>query len=191
MTADIGLRVNTILQQLAAGDQTAVGRCLDEYGGLVWELARRYLGTDRSEIEDGVQEVFVSVWLSASRFDPALGSEPSFVATIAHRRLTDYRRRRAARRPKPDAVPGTILEAPPRPTSEDLSRLGEDFAALPEDERTALWMAVNRGMSHSEIAGATSSPIGTVKTRLRRAVMRLQEAWGVGRPAAAEARARP
>jgi RNA polymerase sigma-70 factor (ECF subfamily) len=65
------------------------------------------------------------------------------------------------------------------PTAEDLERLGDDFAKLPEEERTALWMAISKGLSHREIAAATLVPVGTVKSRLRRAVLRLQEAWGL------------
>lgn len=178
----------TLLQQIAAGDQSAVARVLDEYGGLVWNLAARYLGGERSEVEDAVQEVFMSLWMSASRFDPAKGSEPAFVATIAHRRLTDYRRKVGARRGLRLAVEARAQEdvrAGGRPGErggpmpDELSKLGSEFASLPPDEQAALWLAVTRGMSHREIAAAMSAPIGTVKSRLRRAVMRLQEAWGL------------
>jgi len=179
--------VPTLLQQIAAGDQAAVARCLDEYGGLVWGLASKYLsGSDRSEIEDAVQEVFVSIWLSAARYDPAKGGEPAFVATITHRRLNDHRRKSMTRRrdraafieaKEPSRLTQTTL-----PTRQDLEGLGEEFARLPEDERTALWMAVTRGLSHREIANGTNAPIGTVKSRLRRAVLRMQRALGVETP---------
>lgn len=175
--------LSSILQQIAAGDQSAVARCLDEYGGLVWSLASRYLRGERSEIEDAVQEVFVSVWTSATRYDPAKGSEAAFVATIARRRLIDHRRRLASHRTQHDPTEAAAA-ADARPGQDEVARLGKDFGDLPEDERTALWLAVSRGLSHREIATATRSPIGTVKTRLRRAVMRLQELWGVGKSAA-------
>lgn len=173
----------TLLQQIAAGDQSAVARCLDEYGGLVWGLASKYLsGSDRSEIEDAVQEVFVSIWLSAARYDPAKGGEPAFVATIAHRRLNDQRRRAITRRRDRAAFieskgGGGMVAA--GPTKSEVEGLGEEFAKLPEEERTALWLAVTRGLSHREIASGTDAPIGTVKSRLRRAVQRLQRAMGV------------
>lgn len=162
-----------------------MARCLDEYGGLVWDIACRYLGNDRAEVEDAVQDVFLSVWMSAKRFDPSKGSEPAFVATIAHRRLTDTRRRIVTRKTGMDgARRATVAGSGARmlvnmPTAEDLERLGEDFARLPEEERTALWMAISKGLSHREIAAATLVPVGTVKSRLRRAVLRLQEAWGL------------
>lgn len=178
------LLVPTLLQQISAGDQSAVARCLDEYGGLVWSLASRYLGgCDRSEIEDAVQEVFVSIWVSASRYDPARGTEPAFVATIAHRRLNEHRRRAIVRLRRKaelaDSAAGATMAKDARPSMQDLAQLGSAFEGLPEEERTALWMAVTKGLSHSEIAAGTDAPIGTVKSRLRRAVVRLQRALGV------------
>lgn len=73
----------TILQRISAGDQDAVAACLDEYGGLVWRLALRYLNS-KADAEDATQEIFISIWASAHRFDPAKGSEAAFVATVAH-----------------------------------------------------------------------------------------------------------
>jgi RNA polymerase sigma factor (sigma-70 family) len=90
--------VRTILQRISDGDGTAIDACLREYGDLVWRLASRYLDRAPGEIEDAVQEVFVELWLHAGRFDPALGGEATFVATLAHRRLTDYQRRVTVRR---------------------------------------------------------------------------------------------
>ncbi|MFN0132446.1 MAG: RNA polymerase sigma factor [Phycisphaerales bacterium] len=165
----------TILQQLSAGDRVAVARCLDEYGGLVWSIASRYLGGDRAEIEDAVQDVFISLWLAAGRFDPSRGSEAAFVATIARRRIVDARRRMVARSPHRflDRARQANAEAP---SIVEMRELGDDFANLPPEERLALWFAVSRGMSHREIALATEVPVGTVKSRLRRAVIRLQRA---------------
>lgn len=172
--------VPSILEQIARGDQHAVQRCIDEYGGLVWRLATRYLGDSRSETDDAVQEIFIALWLSAGRFDPARGSEAAFVATVAHRRLTDAQRRRLSRR----EIPADAALQPPARLAERPSDLGRDpamraateaFDRLPQDERHALWMVVWGGLSHSQIAAATGSPLGTVKTRLRRALRRMYE----------------
>lgn len=165
----------TLLQQIASGDASAVARCLDAYGGMVWTIAVRYLGSSRSEVEDAVQEAFLSIWLSAASYDPAKGSEPAFVVTIARRRVIDYRRRL-------EHVPSIAADLPSiekaqdeRMSPDERVKLGHVFASLPDDERTALWLAICRGLSHSQIAHATQSPIGSVKTRLRRAVLRLQQ----------------
>jgi RNA polymerase sigma-70 factor, ECF subfamily len=165
----------TLLQQIAAGDTSAVGRCLDAYGGMIWTIAMRYLGTSRSEVEDAVQEAFLSIWLSAANYDPARGSEPAFVVTIARRRIIDYRRRLEHVPALAGDLPSMEQAQDTRMSADERVRLGHVFAALPDDERTALWLSICRGLSHSQIAAATQSPIGTVKTRLRRAVMRLQQ----------------
>lgn len=166
----------SILQRVASGDERAVSDCIDEYGGVIWSLANRYLAGKSSEAEDAVQEIFVELWTSAHRFDPAKGSEPAFVTTIARRRLTDRRRRLAAR----PSVNMELSEFMARPASasegggEEAVLLAEEFDRLPEEERRLLWFSVGRGLTHREIGIATGQPIGTVKTRLRRAVMRLQ-----------------
>ena len=78
----------SVLPSVAAGDRSAMESCLQRYEGLVWSLARRMLG-ESSEAEDAVQEIFIELWRSAGRFDPDEGSEATFVATIARRRLVD------------------------------------------------------------------------------------------------------
>lgn len=171
--------MKTILQRIAEGDPSAVAACVDEYGGLAWRLAQRYLGRAPAEIEDAVQEAFVEIWLSAKRFDPARGSEPAFVATIIHRRLIDHQRRVTSRSATQREASTETMAAPKSiaallPAS-DSKQVATAFDKLPDDERVALWMSVCGGLSHSQIATATQSPIGTVKTRLRRGMARLGE----------------
>lgn len=178
--------VKTILQRVVEGDPTAVEACVDEYGGLAYRLAWRYLGRTPGDIEDAVQEVFVEIWLNAKRFDPERGSEPSFIATIIHRRLIDFQRRVSKQRSvQSNSDPGGAFPqgATHPPESSEFFELSKAFESLPEDERSALWMAVRSGMSHSQIAAATQTPIGTVKTRLRRAMSRLSLALGASRGA--------
>lgn len=170
--------MSTILQRIAAGDESAVDECVREYGGLVWRLARRHLDRADAEVEDAVQDVFIELWLASGRFDPGRGTEPAFVATLAHRRLIDRRRQVSARMRAHDRA--AALEAPARltpaePVAEDRARIYEAFDGLPASEREALWMSVFCGLSHREIGHATQSPIGTVKSRLRRAMMRLTQ----------------
>lgn len=170
--------MSSILQRISEGDRSAVAECLDEYGGLVWSLARRYLGA-HADAEDATQDIFLSIWSSAGRFDPARGSEPAFVATIAHRRLIDIKRSARVRQT-------VSLERAAEPTSGDsqeLFRSDSEMASkalqhLPSDERETMQMAVRYGLSHAQIARATDQPIGTIKTRLRRAMKRLRETTG-------------
>lgn len=173
----------TILQRISAGDQSAVGACLDEYGGLVWRLALRYLGS-RSDAEDATQEIFISLWSSAHRFDPDKGSEPAFVATVAHRRLIDMKRAAYVRRTVSiEKTPELSREGPSdvhvSPWGVEAEMAAKALHRLPAEERDALWMAVRGGLTHTEIAAATDLPVGTVKSRLRRGVQRLREMAGV------------
>lgn len=177
-----GQTLTTILQRISAGDQSAVAACLDEYGGLVWRLSMRYLRS-RTEAEDATQEIFVSIWSSAHRFDPAKGSEPAFVATIAHRRLIDMKRSAWVRRsvsiertPELSRAAPTQLDAGSRGSEAEMA--AKAFCKLPPDERDALWLAIRGGLTHTQIAAATDLPIGTVKSRLRRGVQRLKDMAG-------------
>ncbi|MBK7404889.1 MAG: RNA polymerase sigma factor [Phycisphaerales bacterium] len=170
--------MTTILERIAAGERSAVDDCVREYGDLVWRLARRHLDHAPGEVEDAVQDVFVEIWMSAGRYDRERGGEAAFVATLAHRRLIDRRREHTARTRrnaraasmKPPAA-GALTGA--LEGREVAARLVGAFDGLPAGEREALWMSVYGGLSHREIGLATESPVGTVKSRLRRAMVRL------------------
>ena len=95
--------MTSILARIAAGDPGAVEECMDRYGGLVWTLARRWSASD-ADAEDAVQEVFLTLWKNASRFDETKSSEKTFITMITRRRLID-RIRHSKRRPQLQAFP--------------------------------------------------------------------------------------
>lgn len=144
------------------------------YGPLVWSMARRRFGR-AADAEDAVQEVFVAIWRAAQRFDPARGSEAAFVATVAKRRLVDHRRRVASRRADRahEALGACGVAEPPVPW-DGCERVTRFVDALPDDERCAVRLWAWAGLSHAQVAAATGAPLGTVKTRLRRAMLRLR-----------------
>lgn len=186
----------SLLQRIAAGDESAVRSCLDEYGGLVWSLARRYLTPLGDDVEDAVQEVFVELWRHAGRFDPAKGSEPAFVATITHRRLTDRQRRARLRRSEslPDervlaGVPASFSSGTPSDSKDSAHAASVALDRLPPEERHVLWLTLYQGLTHERIAGLTSQPVGTVKTRIRRGLARLREFLAASTSAKAPAEA--
>ena len=100
-----------LLPRVAAGDAAAVDLVLERYGSLVWSLATRGL-RDRPSAEDAVQEIFLDVWRSAGRFDPARGAEAVFVATIARRRIADAQRKRSRGPVIVDEAAASSLEFP-------------------------------------------------------------------------------
>lgn len=162
---------------------------MNRYGGLVYSLARR-IGFETSEVEDAVQEVFVALWEHAHRFDPRLGSEETFVSTVARRRLIDRRRRRA-RRTKGQVDTDVALRAAPEPPptvdrSEQAERVLELLATLRPEQQQCLNLSICQGKSHEEIARITGIPLGTVKTHVRRGLIALRDALKSGSPGSDE-----
>ena len=166
-----------LLQRVAAGDSTSIRLVLDRYGGLVWALARRST-LNRADAEDAVQEIFLDVWRSASRFDPAIASEATFIAMIARRRLIDRRRRdgrtvleqQGAERAVSPVAPALAAD-----TSEDALLAVRALETLRPEQQNVLRMSVIFGMPHERIAESTGLPLGTVKTHVRRGLIRIRE----------------
>lgn len=167
-----------LLQRVAAGDEAAVRACMDEYGGLVWTLARR-MCRDAADAEDAVQEVFVSLWRSASRFDPSIASETTFVAMIARRRLIDrLRKRRSDEVGMPEELAAAAPETSDREVSEEAGEAMKVLSTLGDDQQRVLRLAILHGLPHERIAASTGLPLGTVKTHIRRGLMKVRERLG-------------
>ena len=172
---------DTILQRIAAGESGAVKDCMDRYGPLVWSLARRF-APDNASAEDATQEIFVALWKNAPRFDPKIASETTFVATVARRRLID-RWRAASRVPASESLDEAI-DLPGGGSRErveaalDADRAARAMAQLPAEQRRVLELAVVDGKSHSEIASETGIALGTVKSHVRRGLIRVREMLG-------------
>jgi RNA polymerase sigma-70 factor (ECF subfamily) len=171
-----------LLERIAAGDAKAVRECMDVYGGLVWSLARRF-SRSAADAEDATQEIFLEIWKSAARYDAKMGSEAVFLTTIARRRLID-RMRAGKRRPQTEEFDEERL-APPAFDAPDSSALAVESAIaaraleqLGEGERQILLMGIVEGMTHSEIALATGKPLGTVKTQMRRGLIKVRALLG-------------
>jgi RNA polymerase sigma-70 factor (ECF subfamily) len=177
---------DSILGRVARGDQRAVRDCIDEFGGLVWAIARRMTRT-RADAEDAVQEIFVDVWRSAARFDAAQGSEKVFVTTIARRRLIDrIRRSRMNAFMDGEEMLEDLRFAQPGNGGEvrvDAEQAAKVVARLRPDQRKVLRMGLLEGMTHSEIASATGMPLGTVKTQTRRGLIQVRQWMNLDGPA--------
>ena len=175
-----------LLERIAAGDSAAVKECMDAYGGLVWSLARR-LSYAAADAEDATQEIFLEIWKSAARYDANVGSEAVFITTIARRRLIDRIRARKRRPPteefNEEFVVDAALEAPDSGALAVESAIAaRALAQLGEGERQVLLLGLVEGMTHSEIAMATGKPLGTVKTQLRRGLIKIRALLGADAP---------
>jgi len=171
----------SLLERVDRGEPGATDALVDRYGALVWSLAVRAT-SDRSEAEDAVQEIFISLWKNAGRYDPAVASEATFVAMVARRRLVD-RRRRAGRRPDhgvggADRLDGLECGTAPDHEVERRDETGQVFAALAElrpEQQRVLTMSIGGDRTYEQIAAALDMPIGTVKTHARRGLIRLRD----------------
>lgn len=177
----------TLLQRVAQGDDAAVRGCVDQYADLVWSVARRFVPP--AEAEDAVQDVFIDLWKSAARFDPGVASEAAFVVMIARRRLID-RLRRLTRRPAASALPewaeakdgagggGNGAGAAERAAeiAEEAAIASRAMNQLSPEQRRVLQLAVSFGYTHTQISEITGLPLGTVKTHVRRGLIKVREA---------------
>ena len=168
----------TLLPRVAAGESGAMEQCVERYGPLIWSAARRFLGSSH-EAEDAVQEAFIHLWRDAHRFDPGRGSETTFVMVIARRRLLDCRRR-LGRLPEVGALEEGMESAAGESDGTD----GDDEAeqalrllrGLPPEQQRVIELSVRDGHTHQEISSRLEMPLGTVKTLLRRGLLRLRQA---------------
>jgi RNA polymerase sigma-70 factor (ECF subfamily) len=190
-----------LVRAVAAGSQDALGDLYDRYVDAVFAAASR-LTSDRQVAEEVVQETFLALWNRAELFDPAVGSLAAWLHTIARNRTVD-RLRAAGRRPnlitlssaagedEHDAVTldrlvasGTVLGGATvgrgpegeLAAAELQALLRVALSDLPESERTAIVLAYREELTQSEIAERLGWPLGTVKTRTRRALLRLRTA---------------
>jgi RNA polymerase sigma-70 factor (ECF subfamily) len=163
-----------LIRRIASGDHQALGQFYDRYAGLVNGLALRIL-RDTSDAEDVVQEVFVQAWRQADRFDPARGTPEAWISTLARTRALDRLRRRVSRREEPaEVAPGTTAT----PRNVEVLAVRAALSGLSQNQRTALELAYFEGLTQSEIAQRLGEPLGTIKTRIRTAMMRLRETLG-------------
>jgi RNA polymerase sigma-70 factor, ECF subfamily len=165
---------SALLDRLAAGDHAALGEVYDRYAGLVNGLALRIL-RNTAEAEEVIQEVFVQIWRQAERFDPARGSAEAWICTIARSRALDRLRRRTSRREDSDEA---ITGASDMPRTVEALAVRKALDGLSADQRTALELAYYEGLTQSEIAERLGEPLGTVKTRIRTAMIRLRDILG-------------
>jgi RNA polymerase sigma-70 factor (ECF subfamily) len=164
----------SLIRRLTRGDHEALGEFYDLYAGLVNGLAVRIL-RDRAEAEDTVQEVFVQVWQQAARFDPSRGTPQAWLCTMARTRALDRLRKRASRREEPELADSGSTATP---RTEEALAVRAALDALPLDQRKALELAYYEGLTQSEIAERLAEPLGTVKTRIRTAMIRLRGVLG-------------
>ena len=188
-----------LMARVAAGDEAAFAAVYDRTIDAVFGSVARFLDNDREAAADVVQEAYLAVWRQADRYEPESGSLKGWILAIARNRAID-RLRAAARRPvivhaSPTADGGLDAEAEDRllasgqpvmtPSEYDdpekaaargwlTAVVRTALGGLSPQERQVLALAYDDGLTQSEIAARLGWPIGTVKTRTRRAFSTLR-----------------
>jgi RNA polymerase sigma-70 factor (ECF subfamily) len=157
-------------------DETAFDELYRRYARAVYGVVRRRLG-DHPRSEDVVQEAFTSVWRAAAGYRRERGPATGWLFAIARNAAFDALRSHAAASHSevpdlPDEGRGPDEQAA---AAEDAFRVHAAVDGLPDDEREVIELAYFSGLSQSEVATRLGLPLGTVKTRSRRALARLAD----------------
>jgi len=164
----------------ARSEESALAELYDRYGRTAYGLALRVL-RDPALAEDAVQEAFLTLWRTASRFVPERGKASTWILTLVHRRAVDTVRREQRQRTE-------SIERGPEPgggaADEDAwlrlqrERVQAALRRLPDAQREALELAYYGGLSQSELAERLGQPLGTIKSRMFTGLSRMRELLG-------------
>jgi RNA polymerase sigma-70 factor (ECF subfamily) len=189
-----------LVRAVAAGSEQALASLYDRHADAIFAAASR-LTTDRQVAEEVVQETFLALWNRAELFDPNAGSLAAWLHTIARNRTVD-RLRAAGRRPALVAMSGAGDDERDTAAFDRIALNGaviggatggldpegavarrelrealrQTLTSMPDQERIVILLAYQDELSQSEIAQRLGWPLGTVKTRTRRALLRMREA---------------
>lgn len=196
MTSAASLSDAVLAARVATGDEAAFGAVYERYADIVYGATVRFL-RDHHLAEEVVQDAYVTLWRLAHRYDPEAGSLLGWLLHIARNKAID-RLRSAARRPRAATAPdgadqdsfalelaleaagseSRSVEAPEEAAVRAWTRavVRTALSVMPESERLPLELAYDEGLTQLEIAERTGWPLGTVKTRTRRALANLRTA---------------
>ena len=175
-----GLSDETLLAGLASGDAEAAAAFVRRFQRRVYGLAVTML-RDAVLAEEVAQETFVRAWRHAATYDARRGRVPTWLLTIARNLAIDRARMRSPTPVDPDVIASELdlahVDSPIDVGERD--RLRRAIASLPDEQRRALVLATYAGRTAREIAELDGVPLGTVKTRIRSAMLKLRESLGV------------
>jgi RNA polymerase sigma-70 factor (ECF subfamily) len=171
-----------LLARIVARDERAVEELYERYSRQLYSLAYQVTKADRFA-QDVVQEVFVAVWKDAARFDASRGAFAPWLFSLARHKAIDLVRREANVRKHTADVDLAFREAADDVDHEAWlnlrrDRVHEAIGQLTETQRVALELAFFSGLTHVEVAERLGIPLGTAKTRIRSALLRLRDVLG-------------
>jgi RNA polymerase sigma-70 factor (ECF subfamily) len=181
--AVLAMEDGDVVVRLQRREPQALAELYDRYGGMIYRLVLRIV-RDTGIAEDLVQETFLRAWNRAGAFDSERGAAGPWLLAIARNRALDYLRaksRRVANTMELNETehPARFLDFPDEALNFDMARqIKRALEQLSADQRAAIELAYFEGLSQSEIAERMGQPLGTVKTWMRRAMLRMRESMG-------------
>lgn len=169
-----------LMQRVASSEPGAVADLYDRFGSLVYRMAFQTMPT-RADADDAVQEIFVRLWRTAKRYDPKRAALVTWVMLLSRRHLVDKLRRSQVRLKASSLESIGYDSASYRASStsmeqdERVSQILKRVKNLPELQRTVIIRAYLGGQTLRQIGAELDTPIGTIKSALSRALVRLRE----------------
>lgn len=167
------------MRRLAAGERSALSDVYRATYAKLFGICLRIL-KDRKEAEDAVQDLYLSLWRRAERYDPQRASPISWLAVFARNRAID-RLRRLQRQGETASVETAEVLPDPEPLAEDQlidaereARVHDCLAALEPEQNAAIRSAFLDGQTYARLAERHGIPLGTMKSRIRRGLARLK-----------------
>lgn len=177
-----------LVQRMAAGERAALGDLYDRFSGPLLGAAQQIL-RDSAEAQDVVHDAFVTMWEKAGTFDFTRGSAFAWAVTLVRNRAIDRVRMKRRRSELLDgAAPADLgyQESGGEATGHETVALGEEaravraaVASLPLEQQRAVELAFFGGLTQEEIARKLAAPLGTVKARIRRGLLKLRDSLAV------------
>ena len=167
-----------LIARVRAGDPSSMAALYDRYSPIVYAAALRILG-DTAAAEDVLQEIFMQLWRNPAAFDASRGNLAAWLGVIARHRAIDVLRKRRPQTDLDDVVIASSYDL--RKEAERNAIVEKVRSAMAEmfpEQRRCMEMAYFEGLTHSEIAAKTGEPLGTIKTRIRSALIQLRKRLG-------------
>jgi RNA polymerase sigma-70 factor (ECF subfamily) len=171
-----------LMRQIAAGDRAAFGEFYDRHSTLMFSVASKILN-GAGEAEDVLQEVFAQIWEKAGRFDPKLGKASSWAAILVRNKAID--RIRASQRRTRLAEEAGVEQSIAAEVSDSANEtihghekaklIQSAIVELPAEQRRAIELAYFSGLTQDEISKKLNEPLGTIKARIRRGLLKLRD----------------
>lgn len=166
-----------LLAEIAAGSSEALATLYDDFSAALLGIALGIL-KNRAEAEEALQEIFLSVWKKASRYNEAQGRASTWLISITRNRCIDRLRMRQRRekvhRNAHDETTIWPEQDTPLIASERASKVQQTLKSLPDEMRHILELVFFQNLTQTEIAETLQQPLGTVKSRIRRAMERVR-----------------